>query len=172
MSRPALWPCLVWGKLFDSIFRSFTSLCVFGPFLLRFTMWLRAYKVHTFIKTCPSVCQDTCPFISALSFQSSFLSACICHICLPPHLFPVFTTSSSLSPRFSVPLLTRKQTIQRLSCLWRVRCTKTQMRQIQTQRSLHLCLHLLIITLLCLGSLRRRSMWFYRAAKPSQTVGF
>lgn len=51
MSRPALWPCLVWGKLFDSIFRSFTSLCVFGPFLLRFTIWLRAYKVHTFIKT-------------------------------------------------------------------------------------------------------------------------
>lgn len=94
MSRTALWPCLVWGKLFDSLFPIiYFAVCFWGnvwngPFPLRFTIWSRAYKVHKFIKTCPSVCQDTCPFISALSFQSVFLPVSV-------HLSHLLTATSS-----------------------------------------------------------------------------
>ena len=107
-----------------------------------------------------------CPSIFLFSCQSVLLPASVHLITTSSSFFsfsPVFTTSSSLSPRFPVSSTSDKEiNIQRRSCVWWVSSTDGPMRKIQTLRSLYLRLYLLVIAERCCSlCLRGRSMWWW-----------
>lgn len=114
-----------------------------------------------FVKTTALPC-----FCSAASL-SSFLPACICCIWLPPpcHFFfslCLLLPHLCLADFQPVPLLTRKRTFKRGSCLWWASRTKTLMRKMQAHRFLYLVVIAWLRSSLCL---QRQSVWLWRAAK-------